>query len=163
MTEKETNMENILGTNTMVQVAIVCHDINKTAKAYAEFFGVEVPNTILTDEYTITQAIFRGKPTKARAKLAFIKVGELINIEIIEPDHEPSTWREDLDSKGEGMHHIAFVMKDLDDMDARVATLSKRGMPLIQRGLSEKGAYSYVDANDDLKLTLELLVRGRKN
>ncbi|HML46461.1 MAG TPA: VOC family protein, partial [Clostridia bacterium] len=91
---------------------------------------------------------------------AFIKVGELINIEIIQPDQEPSTWREHLDAHGEGMHHIAFLMKDMADMDARSALLQANGMPTVQRGLSAKGGYSYVDATE--KLNLELLVRNRK-
>lgn len=154
-------MENKLGTSTMVQVAIVCNDIEKTAKAYAEFFGVETPAANWTDDYSVTQAVYRGKPTKARARLAFIKVGELINIEIIQPDDQPSTWREHLDTKGEGLHHIAFVMKGVDDMDERAAKLAEMGMTTVQRGLSARGAYTYVDASEALKLQLELLVRNR--
>ena len=145
-------MENMLGTNTMVQVAIVCHDIKKTAADYAKVFGVDMPNIIYTDDISVSCATYRGESTKARAYLAFIKVGELINIEIIQPDQEPSTWREHLDAHGEGMHHIAFLMKDMADMDARSALLQANGMPTVQRGLSAKGG----------KLNLELLVRNRK-
>lgn len=154
-------MENKIGTSTMVQVAIVCHDIEKTAKAYAEFFGVETPAANWTDDYSVSQAVYRGEPTKARARLAFIKVGELINIEIIQPDDQPSTWREHLDTKGEGLHHIAFVTQGLDDLDARTKTLEEQGIPLVQRGLSARGAYAYVDASNDLKIIIELLVRNR--
>lgn len=154
-------MENKLGTSTMVQVAIVCHDIEKTAKAYADFFGVPTPPANWTDDYSVTQATYRGEPCKARARLAFIKVGELINIEIIQPDEQPSTWREHLDTKGEGLHHIAFVMKDMDDLHARIEKLEGLGMPLLQYGLSARGAYAYMDATEDLKLQLELLVRNR--
>ena len=104
-----------------------------------------------------SQAKYKGSPTKARAKLAFFKVGEGLDIELIEPDHEPSTWREDLNRKGEGVHHIAFQIKGMKE---KVADLQKENMPLVQSGEYTGGRYAYVDANRDLKVLIELLENG---
>lgn len=73
---------------------------------------------------------------------------------MIEPDHEPSTWRHDLDQNGEGVHHIAFVIKGMKE---KVITLGKNNMPLLQKGEYPGGRYAYFDANEDLKLVIELL------
>jgi hypothetical protein len=144
----------ILGTSVVTQVGILVHDIEKTAQAYADFLGVEKPTIIVTDELDKTRARYRGAPTRARAKLAFFKVGPTLDIELIQPDEEPSTWREDLDRKGEGVHHIAFVIKGMKE---RVADLQENGMPLVQSGEYTGGRYAYVDANKDLKVLIELL------
>jgi methylmalonyl-CoA/ethylmalonyl-CoA epimerase len=144
----------ILGTNVVTQVGILVHDIEKTAQAYADFLGVEKPPIQTTDELEKSQARYKGAPTHARSKLAFFHVGPTLDIELIQPDKEPSTWREDLDRKGEGVHHIAFVIKGMKE---KVAELKAEQMPLLQTGEYTGGRYAYVDANRDLKVIIELL------
>jgi methylmalonyl-CoA/ethylmalonyl-CoA epimerase len=130
------------------------HDIEKTAQTYADFLGVAKPEIKVTDVVEKSQAKYRGSPTKARAKLAFFKVGQGLELELIEPDSEPSTWREDLNRRGEGVHHIAFQIKGMKE---KLADLQKENMPLVQSGEYTGGRYAYVDANKDLKVLIELL------
>jgi len=144
----------ILGTHVVTQVGLLVHDIEKTAQVYADFLGVAKPEIRVTDVIEKSQAKFKGGPTKARAKLAFFKVGEGLDLELIEPDHEPSTWREDLDRRGEGVHHIAFRIKGMKE---KVADLQQENMPLVQSGEYTGGRYAYVDAHRDLKVLIELL------
>ena len=144
----------ILGTHVVTQVGLLVRDIEKTAQVYADFLGVPKPPIQVTDVLEKSQAKYRGAPTKARAKLAFFKVGEGLDLELIEPDHEPSTWREDLDRKGECVHHIAFVVKGMKE---KVAALAGENMPLVQSGEYTGGRYAYIDANKDLKVLIELL------
>jgi catechol 2,3-dioxygenase-like lactoylglutathione lyase family enzyme len=146
--------KNMLGNNVVVQVALVVHDIEKTTQAYADFFGVENPGWSWTDGYEKSRAEFMGKPSKARSKLAFFKIGEHLQLEIIEPDGEPSTWRNDLDKNGEGIHHIAFNVKGMKEITAK---MERNGMPLIQKGEYTGGRYAYFDATESLKTVLELL------
>jgi methylmalonyl-CoA/ethylmalonyl-CoA epimerase len=144
----------ILGTNVMTQVGLIVRDIEKTAQVYADFFGVDMPKIIVTDTLDKTQAKYMGKLTPARAKLAFLKVGPGLDLELIEPDAEPSTWREELDRKGEGVHHIAFAIKGMKE---KLADLAREGMPLVHSGEYTGGRYAYVDAYRDLKVLIELL------
>ena len=144
----------ILGSHVVMQVGLLVNDIEKTAQVYADFLGVAKPEIKVTDVIEKSQARYRGSPTKARAKLAFFKVGEGLDIELIEPDNEPSTWREDLNRKGEGVHHIAFQVKGMKE---KIADLQKENMPLVQSGEYTGGRYAYVDANRDLKVLIELL------
>lgn len=146
--------KNILGTKVVTQIGILVNDIETAAQAYADFLGVEKPQIRLTDDLSKSQARFKGKPTKARAKLAFFKVGPTLDIELIQPDGEQSTWREDLDCKGEGVHHIAFQIKG---MKGKVSGLEQDGMKLLQTGEYTGGRYAYLDGSKDLKVTIELL------
>ncbi len=151
--------ESVLGTTTVTQIAIVVRDIERTAQDYAGFLGVAKPPIVVTDGYEKSQASYRGRPTKARAKLAFFDIGPGLQLELIEPDREPSTWREDLDRRGESVHHIAFAVKGMAD---RLRALEERGMPLVQKGEYTGGRYAYVDTTRTLKTIVELLENDRK-
>ncbi len=144
----------ILGTKVVTQIGILVHDIDKTSAEYAKFLGVDVPQWTETDIEEKAQTKYMGQPSKARAKLAFFDIGENLSLELIQPDHNPSTWRHDLDKNGEGFHHIAFVIKGMQE---KITLLEKNGMQLLQTGEYEGGRYAYMDANDSLKLVLELL------
>ncbi|WP_067619014.1 VOC family protein [Alicyclobacillus acidiphilus] len=145
--------QGVLGTNVIAQIGILVHDIEATSKAYAEFFGMEPPKWSWTDGVDVAKTEYHGEPSEARAKLAFFNMGSL-QLELIEPDHHPSTWREYLDAHGEGPHHIAFVV---NGMKTVVQVLEKRGMNVIQKGEYTGGRYAYIDTLDDMKVIFELL------
>ncbi len=146
-----------IGTTTVTQIGIVIRDIEKTARAYAEVFGVPVPSVQITDGLDKAHTRFMGEPTEARAKLAFINFGQ-VTIELIEPIGAPSTWQEFLDEHGEGVHHIAFVVKGMDD---HIATLTTHGVPLVQKGDYTGGRYAYLDGAPRLAVLIELLENFR--
>ena len=145
----------ILGTDIVTQVGILVHDIEKARVEWAKLFRIEPPPVKLTGTHDEWQTEYMGKPSEARAKLAFFRVGPQLELELIEPDKDPnSTWRADLDKNGEGFHHIAFTVKGMGDVCKR---LEDNGMKLLQKGEYPGGRYAYVDANEKLKLVLELL------
>lgn len=142
-----------IGTNVICQIGLVVRDIEKMAKTYADVFGMDVPNVIITDTADVSNIRFRGAPTQARAKLAFFQMGSL-SLELIEPIGESSTWKEFLDEHGEGVHHIAFQIKGMDDI---LTYLDGKGIPTVQRGDYTGGRYAYVDGVPALGVILELL------
>jgi methylmalonyl-CoA/ethylmalonyl-CoA epimerase len=146
-------MNNILGTQIVTQIGIIVHDVEKVSQSYADFFGIEKPECFWTDTLDKAQTEFNGESSTARAKLAFIDGGQL-QIELIEPDLGPSTWREFLDEKGEGVHHIAFGIKGMKE---KIELLGSNNMPLIQKGEYTGGRYAYMDTFEELKVLIELL------
>ena len=142
-----------LASGPVCQVAVVVRDVEAKAKAYADLFGLKVPAVHLTGPQEESHSRYRGKPTDGRAKLAFIQL-ENLSLELIEPVGGPSTWQEFLDAHGEGVHHIAFRIKDTD---GHIAMLAKKGIPLVQRGDFKGGVYSYFDGSEKLGMILELL------
>ncbi|MDZ7721255.1 MAG: VOC family protein [candidate division KSB1 bacterium] len=142
----------------MTQVGLVVRDIEAKSKAWADLLGVDVPEVIVTDERDKAHTQFKGEPTEARAKLAFFNLDN-IQIELIEPIGGPSTWREFLDTHGEGVHHIAF---HVDDMQQQVLMLKQKNMNLEQKGDFTGGSYAYIDGQEKLGVLLELLTSTEK-
>ena len=140
----------------VVQIGIVVRDVEKYAKRYAEFFGVDVPKIIISETEDKAKTRYYGRPTKARVKQAFFHFDN-ISLELLEPVGGPSTWKDFLDSNGEGVHHIAFEINGMDD---RIDEMRDRGIPLIQQGRwtdYSGGRYAYFDSNTNLAVILELL------
>jgi methylmalonyl-CoA/ethylmalonyl-CoA epimerase len=135
------------------QVAFVTNDIETTKKWCADFFEMPVPETNVTSGYKDTGAEYLGAPSEARAKLAFFRFGNT-TLELIEPDDQPSCWREFLDRNGPGFHHLAFKVAGMKE---KVARFEKLGNPLLQKGEFTGGRYAYVDTEPQLGALIELL------
>lgn len=146
-------MEPALGTNTVVQVGIIVRDIEAKARAWAEILGLPMPEIKITAPTEIAHTEYGGEPTPARAKLAFLHMGQ-VDVELIEPVGEPSTWKDQLTQHGDSLHHIAFRIKGMPD---KLAYLDAKGVPLLQRGDYTGGRYAYVDGGAQLGCVLELL------
>ena len=149
-------MAGVLGTNLFAQVGCIVKDIEETKKKWAAFLGVDVPPTQPIGDYEITQTTFNGEPApEAYCDMAFFDVGPNLQLELIQPNEKPSTWRNFLNEHGEGMHHIAFQIKDSKTM---VANAEKAGLKLVQHGVYGDGGgeYNYLDA-PELKCIIELL------
>jgi catechol 2,3-dioxygenase-like lactoylglutathione lyase family enzyme len=137
----------------MVQVGIIVRNAEESAKKYAAIFGLPVPKVSLTDGADKSHIQYRGRTTEGRAKLAFFDM-ESLSVELIEPVGGPSTWKEFLDRKGEGVHHIAFFVPDTE---AEAKTLGEHGIGLVQKGDYEGGRYAYFESEPQLAVALELL------
>jgi methylmalonyl-CoA/ethylmalonyl-CoA epimerase len=142
-----------IGSNVVCQVGLIVRDIERSMEAYSRIFGVPKPEFIVTDGQEIAHTRYRGEPTDAQAKLAFFDMGQ-VTLELIEPIGGPSTWQEFLDERGEGVHHIAFFVRDTDQV---VAFLEQNDIAVIQQGDYTGGRYTYVDSTSALGVILELL------
>ena len=146
--------EALIPEKEMVQVGIIVEDIEQSARNWAEFLGLEnPPNISVAAGHELNPTQFNGKASKATAKLAFFQLDN-ITIELIEPDEKPSTWREFLDTRGEGIHHIAF---NIENMDTSIENFTDQGIPMMQHGGWDTGEYSYMDGSEKLALIIELL------
>ncbi len=134
------------------QVAIVVRDIEKTAKRYSEIFGVPVPKIFSIPPVEEAHTKFRGKLTKTRARLAVFDLGAVV-LELTQPDGEPSSWKEFLDTKGEGVHHIGFMV---DDLTATLDFMGKKGMPERHSGDYPGGRYVFVESAEQLGVLLNV-------
>lgn len=149
-------MQGIVGTNLVAQVGFIVKDVEATKKKWAEFLGMEVPETQPIGDYAITHTEFQGEPApEAYCWMAFFDVGPGLQLELIQPNDKPSTWRNFLDEHGEGIHHVAFQIKDSKSC---VANAEAAGLKLVQRGVygDGSGEYNYLDA-PELKCVVELL------
>lgn len=157
-------MSGVVGSNVVCQVGFIVKDVEATKKKWAAFLGVEVPETRTAGEYEVTQTKFMGEPApEANSLLAFFDVGPGLQLELIQPNEAPSTWRNFLNEHGEGMHHIAFNVNGMN-MQQAISNCEDFGMKLEQQGEygDGSGRYAYISAYDDLKVLVELLESDNK-
>ena len=149
-------MAGTVGTHLFAQVGFIVKDVETTKRKWAEFLGVDVPETQPVGDYSVTQTTFMGQPApEASCLMAFFDVGPGLQLELIQPNEAPSTWRNFLNEHGEGMHHIAFQVQD---SARQVANAEAAGLKLVQHGVYGDGGgeYNYLDA-PELKCIVELL------
>jgi len=154
--KKACNSPKPLATKNMVHIAVIVRDVEKASKAWADLFGMEVPQWSLNDPPEKSNILYRGKTTDARLKTAFLKFDNL-RVELMEPVGGPSIWMDFLQTKGEGVHHIAFDVKGIEE---QIANIESWGMPLVQRGewtVYTGGCYTYFESEPQLGVILELL------
>jgi catechol 2,3-dioxygenase-like lactoylglutathione lyase family enzyme len=142
-----------LGTIEISQIGLVVNDVEAIARAWADTLGLPVPPIEVTDPVDMAQTEYKGERTPARAKLAFFHFDN-VQVELIEPVGEPSTWQDQLEEHGSSLHHIAFRIQGMQE---KMAYLDGKGISLIQRGEYTGGRYAYLDAIKPLGLILELL------
>ncbi len=142
----------------LAQIGYIVKDIEKTRREFARFLGVEEPPIVESGDFRITKTEYMGEPApEAKCRMCFFYYGDL-QMELIEPNEAPSAWRDHLEKKGEGIHHLAFNVRGMqENIDACEAF----GMKLHQRGEYRRGdgRYAFLDATDSLKMFVELLER----
>jgi methylmalonyl-CoA/ethylmalonyl-CoA epimerase len=150
-------MSGLLDNNQIAQVGFIVRDIEKSKKVFADFFGVSVPPTYDGGSYEITGTTVGEKPAPdANCFMVFFDVGPHTQIELIQPNGVKSTWQDFLDEHGEGIHHLAFQVKN---MDVKIKNFEESGMECVQRGKygDGNGEYAYMDGSKDMKCLIELL------
>ncbi|MEM2100405.1 MAG: VOC family protein [Thermoproteota archaeon] len=143
----------VQGFRRATQIGIVVRNIEKSIEAWEKLLGVKASGIVETEPLEKTGMKYKGRAAEGRAKLAFLQL-ENITIELIEPVGGPSTWRDFLEKHGEGIHHIAF---DVSDMESVKKSLRGMGIYIDQEGNFTGGCYAYTDPNSPLGLIIELL------
>jgi hypothetical protein len=68
----------------------------------------------LLDSFTGPEQRYRGEPTQADVALAMSFAGHM-NIELFQPrDNRPSVYRETIQTRGYGFHHVGIAMEDVE-------------------------------------------------
>jgi methylmalonyl-CoA/ethylmalonyl-CoA epimerase len=146
-----------LGDKTICQICVIVDDVERYAKKYCEIFGLEIPKEYqITAGHDETKAMYKGSPTEARAKIVSWQFGQ-VQFELLQPIGGPSAWKDFLDQHGVGVHHIAFWVKDSNEV---AASFGQYGFQISQQGLFTglpRGMYTYVDTESALGTTVELL------
>lgn len=107
--------------NKIEHIGIAVKNIDTSNQIFAKLFG---------ETHYKTEAV-----ESEGVKTSFFKVGEN-KIELLEATKPDSPIAKFIDKKGEGIHHIAF---DVDDIDAEVKRLKEEGF-IVLNETPKKGA-----------------------
>ena len=137
------------------QYALVVKSLDAVGEYWAKlgFPAMEVTHPTLTD------LRHRGRPGTFDQKLGWHRHGT-ITWEWIEPLRGPTVYQEFLAKHGEGFHHFAF---DVPDMDAAIAAWERLGARVTQsggwgeKGKPGSGRFAYAETDSPGGVTIELL------
>ncbi|WP_418604612.1 methylmalonyl-CoA epimerase [Hwangdonia sp.] len=107
--------------NKIEHIGIAVKNLDDSNELFSKLFG--------KSHYKIEKVASEGVNT------SFFKVGEN-KIELLEATHEDSPIAKFIAKKGEGIHHIAF---DVDDIDAEIKRLKNEGFKVLNE-TPKKGA-----------------------
>ena len=96
----------------IVQTAYVVKDIKAAIEWWVE--DGKVGPWFLLESFTGPEQRYRGQPNKADVSIAMGFAGHMM-IELIQPkDNEPSVYKEIIDRRGYGFHHIGIAFEDVE-------------------------------------------------
>jgi methylmalonyl-CoA/ethylmalonyl-CoA epimerase len=99
--------------NRIYHLGYAVEDIDAASRFYRENFGVEPSEPEVVEEQGIIAMMFR--------------VGESM-VELVQPTRPDSPVGRFLEKRGEGMHHVAY---EVDDLEAALRELRKNGVEII--------------------------------
>jgi hypothetical protein len=133
------------------QLGYVVRDIEKACKHYESVFGTGPFSDVI--DVDMDGALLRGKPVETAIKVAFVQSGD-VQIELIEPVRGQNPYTEFLEARGEGIHHLAYKVDDMEAMKAVFA--EKVGEPVFSRDMGVM-EFAYFDTSEVGGLMIEFL------
>lgn len=144
------------GSGPVHQVGIVVRDVEAAIAAHADVVGVEAAawRRATFDASSVEELTLRGAPASFTIRLAFAGSGP--ELELIEPVDGDSIYREWLDERGPGLHHLATAVTSLE---AATGLMAAAGFGVLQAGWGfapgGTGGFAYYDTAAALGYVLE--------
>lgn len=105
-------------------------------------------------------ALVHGRPTSFALKIAFGVLGGVL-LELLEPLDQRSPHAEFLAERGEGLHHLAFLVPDLDDRLAAVRSADPPAELLVDgTGPGNPVRWAYLEGDGLHGTVVELIERS---
>jgi methylmalonyl-CoA/ethylmalonyl-CoA epimerase len=98
----------------MDHVGVAVRNLDEAIKAYRDILGFELEGI-----HTLSER---------KVRVAFLSSGGQTGVELLEPLDRDSTIAKFLDTRGEGIHHFAIRVKNIE---AALEDLKKKGVALI--------------------------------
>ncbi len=145
----------LLDEDGVMQICFVTDNLERSLDWFADLTGKTPSHIGKAADPAEARAVYLGKPASVGCRLAIFAFGN-IDVEFLEPGPEKSAWRDLLEEKGPGCHHIAFRTRN---MTTRSAYLRGKGLTELQRAEFDGGGgrYAYFDTTPQLGVQLELL------
>lgn len=118
-------------------IGVVVEDTDKTTKFLSSVWGFGPWQTL--DYRAHKDDMIVGEPFTL--KIAFAKLGAVV-LELLQPVKGDSIWAQALETKGEGVHHIAFSVSNWDEM---VSKLQEQGGRMVVGAIFEGKRWCYFD------------------
>jgi methylmalonyl-CoA/ethylmalonyl-CoA epimerase len=141
--------------SNLVQVGVVVKDLRKTSTYLTSLGMGSFPSS---NPPPGLRFYLRGIPLNTKMEASFTAMGG-IDIELIQPVEGLSPHQEFLDVKGEGIHHIAFGVQNIDEV---LANYARQGIGVNFSAKARGGGCAYIDTHLIGGINIELLYGYQK-
>lgn len=144
---------------SLEQVAFVVRDLRAAQRFFGDKMGV--PRFYVIEDFgkIATEKTFRGRPAEHNFSIALAYSGNT-QIELIQHLSGETTYKEFLERKGEGLHHLGFFLHEKAQYDAALGELERSGYPVLQSGRMGDARYTYFDTEAAIGALMEIVLLG---
>ena len=145
----------------IAQVAIIVEDLEEAVKNYWELFGIGDWHIYTYGRPLVKSMTYHGEETEYKMRVALSYLGPM-RIELIEPIEGDTVYADFIEEHGYGVHHFGVLV---EEMNAAVTEAEGAGLKMIMDGagfgLDGDGHYAYLDTEDQIGVTIELIERPK--
>ena len=137
------------------QIGVVVRDIHKTIDYYEKILSL---GPFVKIDSSFTETFYYGKLVDSLWVMGFCSLGP-IELELIQPISKPTIYHDFLKEKGEGIHHLGFDVKDIDE---KLTLCEKIGIQVLQSGWNSTAHFAYLDTVAIGGIIFELIQRASR-
>jgi methylmalonyl-CoA/ethylmalonyl-CoA epimerase len=138
------------------QIGIVVRDLQKAVDNYWATLGIGPWQIVRMEPPILREVTLRGKPIEASMLAAIAQSGS-IQLELIQPLEGPSIWKEFLETKGVGLHHVQSLVKDPGVV---LSAFKEMGVGVLMSGRIANNTFYYMNTEPLLGIILEFIDTG---
>ena len=141
------------------QAGFVVEDLEACIHSYLDRFGVSGWQIYTYGPAILNKMIYRGKNIRYSCRIGLNNISGT-RIELIQPLEGRTIYTEFIEKHGYGQHHLGIYV---DDIEAAKTEAAAAGFEIIMEGgghgLDNDGFFAYLDTEDALGTTFELIER----
>jgi hypothetical protein len=137
------------------QIAVVVNDLQTTMEQYTKLLGWGPWNVYRHEPPRLHDTVLHGDLVAYTMLGAETHVGEM-GFELLQPLEGPSIYKEWLERRGEGLHHVAVMLRDFDESTDLKERFDQVGARVLMGGrIGETIEFYYLDTEPSLKIIIE--------
>jgi hypothetical protein len=141
------------------QLGFVVQDIYKTIEEYYQRLNIINWKIYTYGPPLLKTMRYRGKPIQYKSKIALSYFGET-RVEIIQHLEGKTIYTDYIEKHGYGLQHLGIYVQNIE---ASILEAEQAGFPVIMEGggfgLDGDGYFAYLDTEEKLGITYELIQR----
>lgn len=148
--------------NGIAQIAFVVKDLDKTVENYYNYFGIGPWHFYTYGKPLVKRMSRKGQPSEYTMRVALSYFGPM-RIELIEQVEGDTVYEEFIRDHGYGVHHLGILV---ENMQQALKKAEEAGFEMTMDGAGfgpdDDGHYAYLDTEEELGTTLELIERPKR-
>ena len=147
--------------NGIAQVALVVPNLEEAVENYHRLFGIGDWHFYTYGKPLVKRMTYQGQPNEYKMRVALAYLGPM-RIELIEMVEGDTVYAEFVKEHGYGVHHFGVLV---EDMGEAIAEAEAANIMMTQDGSGfghdGDGHYAYLDTEDKIGVTIELIERPK--